>query len=289
MRRSSTPSISWQSGVAMVIALLMSAVLSLLALQITINSRSHARLALEIQNRSENLMAMNTVEAEMVFALLTEKWVAQNGRDPNAWSAVWNFRGTPFQRLGSKITIQDESGLLPMPQPGDSAHLLERMLLEAGVSPGRANLIARDLESLHYETYDGGRRPIPVQSVYELIYRSRLTPQEARLISDLTTLFPNPHFNPDTAPEAVLRSRLYERDVDTLLRLRADQTRYQSAYAQELAAIGDELVVPFVGPALRWSIDTNLRGQSHTRRGTIVVRPYSTDPVTVWSYRRLGD
>jgi type II secretory pathway component PulK len=287
MSRSRSAWVSTQSGVAMIIALMMSAVLGLLALQVSLVAKDHIRLASEAQDRSQNLLLAHTREAELTFALLTERWVSDSSQEQSNWSRSWNFMGQPFEIDGAKISIQDESGLMPIPQPGDSVELFADLLRVQGIPSIRAERIARDLQDLQFRTSERGQDRVPVQSLAEIVDFSDLSASELESLQELTTLFPNTHFNPDTAPEPVLKARLRGADVDTLLKLRANRSRGTDKYAQEIAAITDEFIVPSVGPALRWMILIDRGGQNYSRSGTMIVRPYSNEPVTVWSYSRL--
>lgn len=276
------------AGVALVIALLMSAVLSLFALQVSLVTKDQINAALDAQTRADNLLVAHSLESELTFALLTEDWVTAAGvEQPTQWQRVWSFDGTPFEVDGSTLSLQDESGLLAIPQPGESAGLFAALLKEIGIPSIRADRIARDLEQMQFTPGALERGRIPVQSLHELVDFSSLAPDELRALRRLTTLFPLSHFNPDTAPEPVFRVSLQGKDVDTLIRLRSDRVKNAANYLRELRLVSDDFVFSSVGPAIRWSIETSRLGQKYSRSGTMIVRPYAFEPVSVWSYSRL--
>ena len=53
------------------------------------------------------LLRLQSDQADLVFALLTEPWVTGRNRDTeNLFAKAWNFRGEPFEVDGVRYTFK---------------------------------------------------------------------------------------------------------------------------------------------------------------------------------------
>ncbi|MBO0198026.1 MULTISPECIES: hypothetical protein [Vibrio] len=120
-----------QSGVALLQVLLMSAVISVLALQMSYSAKDKVSIAQVIQDKVMAEVAIRTMESELLFALSTARW-AKDEQHENKLAQIWNFYGSPFEYedIGT-ITIQDNSGLISVFNGGDRSTVeraFERLL-----------------------------------------------------------------------------------------------------------------------------------------------------------------
>ncbi|HHF3259793.1 hypothetical protein ND973_10330 [Vibrio diabolicus] len=120
-----------QSGVALLQVLLMSAVISVLALQMSYSAKDKVSIAQVIQDKVMAEVAVRTMESELLFALSTARW-AKDEQHENKLAQIWNFYGSPFEYedIGT-ITIQDNSGLISVFNGGDRSTVeraFERLL-----------------------------------------------------------------------------------------------------------------------------------------------------------------
>ncbi|MFN1532431.1 MULTISPECIES: hypothetical protein [Vibrio harveyi group] len=120
-----------QSGVALLQVLLMSAVISVLALQMSYSAKDKVSIAQVIQDKVMAEVALRSMESELLFALSTVRWVKDEQHE-NKLARIWNFYGSPFEYedIGT-ITIQDNSGLISVFNGGDRSTVeraLERLL-----------------------------------------------------------------------------------------------------------------------------------------------------------------
>ncbi|WP_038864859.1 hypothetical protein [Vibrio jasicida] len=120
-----------QSGVALLQVLLMSAVISVLALQMSYSAKDKVSIAQVIQDKVMAEVAVRTMESELLFALSTARW-AKDEQHENKLARIWNFYGSPFEYedIGT-ITIQDNSGLISVFNGGDRSTVeraFERLL-----------------------------------------------------------------------------------------------------------------------------------------------------------------
>ncbi|MDV5035098.1 hypothetical protein [Vibrio diabolicus] len=120
-----------QSGVALLQVLLMSAVISVLALQMSYSAKDKVSIAQVIQDKVMAEVAVRTMESELLFALSTARW-AKDEQHENKLAQIWNFYGSPFEYedIGT-ITIQDNSGLISVFNGGERSTVeraFERLL-----------------------------------------------------------------------------------------------------------------------------------------------------------------
>ena len=113
------PYYSNQSGVALLQVLLMSAVISVLALQMSYSAKDKVSIAQAIQDKVMAEVEVRTMESELLFALATQRWVKEPQQD-NLLAQRWNFYGRPFDYGDNgQISIQDNSGLISVFNGGD--------------------------------------------------------------------------------------------------------------------------------------------------------------------------
>ncbi|NMS31840.1 hypothetical protein, partial [Vibrio parahaemolyticus] len=109
----------------------MSAVISVLALQMSYSAKDKVSIAQVIQDKVMAEVAIRTMESELLFALSTARW-AKDEQHENKLAQIWNFYGSPFEYedIGT-ITIQDNSGLISVFNGGDRSTVeraFERLL-----------------------------------------------------------------------------------------------------------------------------------------------------------------
>ena len=104
-----------------------------------------------------------------------------------------------FPLIQLKIAIQDLSGLIPMPQPGENASRLSRILQSAGVPEDEARRAAQKIGAMQAPP-----QWTPLQDPYELRVIAGLSATQIQRLARVATLYPAGSFNPGTAtPEAL--------------------------------------------------------------------------------------
>jgi len=101
-----------QKGIALIQVLIISTILSLLAIFITHAVRSQIHLTQHIQGYAKSAAVLETVEAELIHSLNTHKRYRQIDSE-NVYVSKWNFYGEEFQpKEGVSIKLQDRYGQL---------------------------------------------------------------------------------------------------------------------------------------------------------------------------------
>lgn len=278
-----------QQGVALIVVLMLVAVLGLLMLQLSLTAKANTARAQNLLDRTRAELGAQSALAELTFSLLTNNWVIQNQADTvsaadelvEAYPARWNFRGESFSVGNTVIQIQDLSGLLPVPLPGQSMATLASALRQTGVEPDRADRAARVIEAMQRE--EGG---LPLQDFSELTNLAGIQAFEIERLRSVMTLAPVVNFNPDTAPNDALAVRFSGSLLDGLLALRASDTLNNLSYAAVIGSGGDEFVVFYPGPALSVSVSVRAGDAMARVTSSLLVRPYEFEPLLPWSLRR---
>lgn len=105
---------SRELGVALVQVLIISIILSMLAIYVSQTLKSQIGIASRIKSYHEEVLQIESTEAEILHALLTEKHYYSIKGD-NKITSQWNFYGKPFQINDNvAIKIQDLSSLISL-------------------------------------------------------------------------------------------------------------------------------------------------------------------------------
>jgi general secretion pathway protein K len=104
-----------QQGVALIQVLLISAIISILAIRFTITAREQIEIATAFEQRVKASQQLKSTQSKIIYSLLTEKATETKKLFPN--SDAWNFHGNPFtlfenNNMTIRVSIQNNAGLL---------------------------------------------------------------------------------------------------------------------------------------------------------------------------------
>ena len=285
-----------QRGIALIQVLLISGIIGLLMLQMGLTAREQVARAQALADRAELQLAAQSRESALLYSLLTEPLV-QDPKSDNPYAVAWNFRGVPFAVDGITFTIQDESGLLRVPDQGGAD--FEQLLQGLEVAPDRARRLTRELLEMQGSQVqtrtlgeaDGsalaqGGGLFPLQDIGQLrLLPSMDTALFARL-RPLLTLYPTPGFNPTTARQELLAARLTGSQARGLADAGTDGEVDALTLWKLTGTQADETTVLAPGPGLTVRLEMELRQAHTTRTTTFMVRPYQAEAVAVWQRSR---
>jgi len=272
-----------ERGIALIQVLLVAGILGLLMLQMGLTAREQVARAQAIADRAEIQLAAHSRETALLFSLLTETW-ARNPESANPYVAAWNFRGEPFEVDGARWNLQDESGLMQVPQAANAE--FQQLLLRLGVDPERARRLGDQLrrrQDVNLGRASGaGAEAFPLQVLDELATLPDMDAALYRRLRPLLTLYPTPGFNPLTAPETLVTARLSESQGAGVLDARRSE-RLDTTTLWKLSGItADDSTVLAPGPGFMVRLETGLRESRVQRTTTFIVRPYQQEPLAVW-------
>jgi hypothetical protein len=271
-----------QGGVALILVLMITGALGLLMLQIGLSAKQHAAQAQSLLDRSEADLALHSANSVVLFELVTQPWAERPNSVVNTDERIgWNFSGEPFQLAGATVTIQDLSGLIPLPQPGQDVGAFYRILAAVGIDGSRAKSAVDGLSELQ-----AAPEYVPLQHLSELRAIARLSESEIRSISQIATLFPVRVFNPSTAPVGALAARHSGSLRDGLIDLRSRGALGEQQYFGLVGDALDDSVIFYPGPG--FTISTKIeRGSTLAEEElTLAIDPYSSEPFSIWSRKR---
>lgn len=275
MRRTST-------GVALILVLMITAVLGLLMLQLGLTAKDHTNRAQRLLDRATADVQLRSVQSALLFEMATRPWEKSADFDAATFPGeFWNFGGRSFKFLEANVSIQDMSGLLPFPQPGESAGRLSQMLQAVGVPEDAARFAADKIGAMQAPPLS-----MPLQDPYELGVVGGLSPAQVRRVAAVGTLYPTRSFNPGTATPAALAALYSGSTREGLGDLRARDELNRSAYRAILGEAADEMAFFYPGPGFRISTRVSLGVAVAAEDLTVTIDPYSPTPFSVWARRR---
>ncbi|MCE3218258.1 MULTISPECIES: hypothetical protein [Vibrio] len=210
-----------QSGVALLQVLLMSAVISVLALQMSYSAKDKVSIAQVIQDKVMAEVAVRTMESELLFALSTARW-AKDEQHENKLAQIWNFYGSPFEYedIGT-ITIQDNSGLISVFNGGDRSTVeraFERLLGSKHQARVARNALI-DKQGFQSSTNDTGLSGQFFQSRKEML-RALEEVGISSSKAEVFTRIPYSAYLPLQAPDESLKLWLPERQAKAVIESR---------------------------------------------------------------------
>ena len=270
------------SGVALILVLMITAVLGLLMLQLGLTAKDHTKRAQRLLDRATADLQLRSVQSALLFEMATRPWEKSSDVDDSTFPGEpWNFGGRSFKFLETNVSIQDMAGLIPFPQPGESAGRLAQMLRAVGIPEEEARRAAINIGVLQAPPLS-----MPLQDPYELSVVGGLSRAQVRRVAQVGTLYPTRSFNPGTATPAALAALYSGSTRDGLSDLRARGELDRAAYRAILGDAADEMAFFYPGPGFRISTRVSFGVAVAEEDLTVTIDPYSPMPVSVWSRRR---
>lgn len=217
-----------QQGVALVQALILSALLALMAVQFTLSSRQQIASAQLFSDRVRAELELRTLKSELLFALFT---VTKNDMLSEQWAEnsiakSWNFHGQAFSpRRNTRIRLQDTAGLVNI-YLSSGGELLSQFLAASGIPEETARLVQYQLAEWQGKPTNtpGAVQRTQVRDDFlrhkhELSYAAPALANADHITPYLGHLL-NVFHNPFLAPEPVLRAYLGEDIVQEIVQRR---------------------------------------------------------------------
>lgn len=301
-------------GIALIQVLLITAILSVLAMYLTNTARDQVTIAQWANDKAQAQVALHSAQAQLIFTLLTEpKSLPINNLSDNSKSYIqqpstinntgitdnWNFFAEPFFINNHvKITVQDQAGLL------DTRYLNAKMLVQLIKSKGHSeqttntivdNLLDwQDLDKLtrtygnEDADYKGAIRNGAMPDVHEFIYLKNVTPEILQLMIKNTTLYRQAYLNPLNATEDILLSMTNQSTVAQILSLRAARQLTATNFKQ-LTGIGKSDDISFrTSDTFSISFTSQIGESKVTKSILIHINPYALSgnrPINIYANR----
>lgn len=297
MMSSSGQKLQQHSGVALIQVLLLSLIMSVLFVSIIASVKSDLSDATKIQQRSEALVAMHSMESETLFALLTHDRVV-NEQSVLELPKHWNFWGDPLTSDAGKIHLYDTAGLFSLYSDAQMRFLLSQYLQDpdevsqiamriSALAKPRA-LIPEDMTPFIAVNPAPQIRYANLQLIDELRFVPGISQQTFAAIRPLITTYPLKSVNPAVMPAALMAMYVPEPTLSLILAQRA-QGQLSSANFMSLSGLQFEdgfNAVP--SNVLQIRFTATAIGVKLERDFVVILTPHETTPFSFWEYNKYS-
>jgi len=281
----------YQQGIALIQVLIIAIILTMLGIFINQSVREQVGIAGYIQNNQKSELLLESAEAELLHALLTNKRYSKQDSE-NEIVANWNFYGEPFNvRKGVEIVLQDLSGLLSINYMNQA--VAARLLEQLGHDEAQVRVFFDSLKDWKDEDdlkhlngaesnyYQKLGKQIPrnnyLQS-YDEVSNVRggklLTQEQWQSYFSLGLIS---RFNPLNAPELLLKSFLNNEIIwQQVIELRNQKQLNMSSFFQLTGIDEDEAITFTTGRKIKVNIIVKTEKNKISKSFQVELRPNST-------------
>jgi len=288
-----------QQGIALIQVLLISAVLSVLALYLTTTAKDQIKIAQWQDDKVAALIAVHNTEAELLYSLLVHSKISNNQASHAQANIVnnWNFFNAPFTINGNvKVEIQDQSALI-------HAHFPDKQNLEAlinyqGYSIKEANSIIDSL--LDWQDIDNipranGEESLDTPSmirngavpdVHDFSFIENIPANLFQTLVKNTTLYGKGFFNPMNSPKELLSAITSVTIAEQVMQLREQKKLTPGQFSQLTGITENDKVILYPSNILAIEL-IGSQGISTVKKNIIVeLNPYANEfqvPINILS------
>ncbi|QLE86111.1 general secretion pathway protein GspK [Shewanella sp. Scap07] len=277
-----------QKGIALLQVLLISAIISILALYLTITARQQVSVAQTANDRVLAGLLVRSAESRVLFEMLTKESVeSQLYPLPEGY----NFYAHPIAiDKHTQVEIQDVAGLLSVRFPDQT--LLRRTIQNLGGTADVASTVTDSLLDWQDEDdlkrlngaeagdYDIGPRNSAITLKSEVRLVKGVDDQLWRELKPLLTVPRVSYFNPMVAPEPIL-SAFLNSDVKDILELRKNGALNRGEFSQLTGVYDQEGIILSKSDLFRLNIEVNYGEARMSKKMTVRLRPYAKADGTV--------
>ena len=281
-----TPIKNKYSGIALIQILIITAILSTIALYVTYSAQQQIQVAQWANDKTQAKVNLHSARADIIFKLLTEDW-GQTTSVNQAGPSQWNLYNQPFTLNendvnNTQIQLQDQAGLINLhyPQSGIITKRLELLGLKQFEAKRAEGILLdwQDHDSIHsaFGREIKAARNASMPDIREWLLQNVMTQEQLLLIEPDFTLYGTSHINLMTSPYTILASLLNEAVAAEVINLR-DNGELTKVKMTNLSSSLAELDV-FLSPATSLSITlkTNYNEAQAKQKLFIKFNPYST-------------
>ena len=283
-----------QQGIALFQVLLITAIITVLAIQFTQTAKNQVAISQLIVDRAKAEIAIKSAESEAIFTLLTEN---KDNLGGSLARENWNFHNQSFAYNDTvTIKIQDQYSLLSLYHLREGSNLvrLAKLLgLSVGQPFGDAVVDWQDANSLSLpngaesSAYSSPGFPTNVtfQHLGEMAYVSGSDQNTSASLSPFISLRPHTFFNPLNAPKEILLLFMSQQKVDQVLKLRENGDLKAQNFSAITGLRQDELQLFSTSGLLKMEFNANV-GEVHlTKSMEIDTKPYEQLPYIEYEVR----
>jgi len=303
-----------QQGIALIQVLLITAILSVLAIYLTNTAKEQVKIAQWTDDKSQALVSLHSAEAQLLFSLLTQQKIvtSENNADGNrngegdisgsneeSITQRWNFFAKPFFVTEQvMVSIQDQAGLIHAQYP--DRDVLEKLFLGQGLGMIEVNELIdnlldwQDLDSIsrangaETSVYAGLIRNGAIPDVHDFSFIKKITPELLELLINTTTIYRQGSFNPTNAPTEILHALTNESAAKQVILLRESGQLTKRNFSQLTGIVEDDDTFFYPSNFLSIKLTSKIGESKVHKEMTIQVRPYAKadkSPINFFSNR----
>jgi len=280
-----------QQGIALIQVLLITAILSVLALYLTQTAKSQVQQAQWAGDKAEAQVAVHSAESLLLFELLTKKktpTISTSDNDGDIIASQWNFSAVPFQIKNNVIAkIQDQSGLIQLHYP--NRERLKKLFATNGFSLNQVEAIIdnlldwQDIDSIQRQNgaeaieYGGVEfiRNGAVPSIHDVIHIKSMNLGVQQLLLRNATIYKSGAFSPINAPAELLYGLTSKNAVEQVLNLRRLNRLTGKQFSEITGIVEDDDTYFYTSNYLMIDLTSRV-GQSKANKQMIIhLQPYA--------------
>lgn len=263
--------ITKQRGVALIQVLLISAIITILAIRFSYTAREQVETANLFEQRIKATQLLKSAQSKVIYRLLTEDDFTRPSEIlPN--SERWNFYGKPFSiNENVQVVMQDNNGLLSQHNMDDP--LWDNLLQRIGFNEQQAGqfktqitewqdetIASNAFSSMQPKTLNNGLpyRNQPIQLPQEINWFFEEYPERLQIIKQVSSHYLRKSFNPLNAPDALITALF---DPSVAQQVIEQRNQGEITEREVINFLGrdydDEATVFFNSLALRMTIQVN--------------------------------
>lgn len=280
-----------QQGIALIQVLLITAIMSVLALYFTQTARSQIQQAQWANDKAQAKVAVHSAEALLLFELLTKKKtlsINTNKNDDNIIANHWNFFAVPFQVNNDvMVKIQDQSSLIQLHYP--NRNRLKKLVATTGLSQNQVEVIIdnlldwQDIDNIQRQNgseakeYGGSEfiRNGAVPSIHDVIHVNSMSLAIQQLLLRNSTIYKSGAFSPINAPAELLYALTSKSAVKQVLTLRGLNRLTAKQFSDITGIVEDDNIYFYTSNYLMIDL-TSMVGEAKANKQVIIhLQPYA--------------
>ncbi|MFT5813624.1 MAG: general secretion pathway protein K [Psychroserpens sp.] len=288
-----------QSGIALIQVLLISTLITLLAMHFTYTAREQIAISSALEQRAKASQKLKSVQNKIIFSLLTINDFEQES-EVFPQSEPWNFYGKPFYLEQNEdtqvlIAIQDNSGLLSQhyiksphwtkafTQLGLSINEITRKqgLIQDWQDKDKNSWIIGNLEP---NKLDNGQqfRNQAIQLAQEIEWFFEDDRQKLNLLKKISTPYSVVAFNPMNAPDVLLSLYFTPEIAAEIIRQRENSLLTRSQIKDYLGSDYNDVIITLLnGTQFKIIIQINFKDVKLQETLEVQLQPSEREPILI--------
>lgn len=279
-------------GIALVQVLLLTAVLVLMMISVQQEARQQVKSAVQAKERAKAILELNSVEAELIFALLTER--RRTKADAvNPIVRQWNFFNHPFTTGSATVAIEDVTTMVSVTSPVSFEKLVAK--LTGDVQKAQMIVAAlKDWQDIDDDTSFGGAeqadylnlsiRNGPIQTESELRFLKHIDSELYCLLRPHITTAPRRYTNYFLMPAERQKFFVDLNNASKIAELRLAGNLTNDQFEMLSGIPFGEFQSYSASQTVRLSFTVMVNSVKLSRLLTLTINPNAAEPVKVWDY-----